>query len=355
MNMYDLPVEGASVSPVGSGHINKTFRIELADGSAALLQRINTLVFTKPVELMENVVAVTDFLRKKLGSGHEDEVLHVRFTTDGQSFCRDDAGGYWRIYDFVPDAFSYDAIEHPDQFRDAGEAFGNFQRLLADFPIETLHETIERFHDTGMRLEQLNTAARENRAGRLDTCRAELDFVLNNRVFTTCITGGIAVGSVPLRVTHNDTKLNNIMFDAKTKRPKCVVDLDTVMPGSALYDFGDAIRFGASTAAEDERDLDKVHFSMELYEAFARGFLTACAGSLNRMEAELLATSAIVMTLECGMRFLADHLNGDVYFGAAYPGHNLDRCRTQFKLVAEQKAHLDEMHALTMALYNEYR
>lgn len=255
----------------------------------------------------------------------------------------DSKGEYWRSYKFITDATCYDRVEKPEDFYESAVAFGNFQRLLADYPAATLHETIKGFHDTRARFQVFKNAVEQDVCGRADSVRKEIEFVLAHEE-TANVFGELQdKGQLPLRVTHNDTKLNNIMIDNVTRKGICVIDLDTVMPGLAMNDFGDSIRFGASTAAEDEKDLSKVSCSMELFEIYAKGFLQGRAGSLTPKEVELLPMGAKVMTYECGMRFLTDYLQGDHYFKIHREGHNLDRARTQFKLVEDMEAKWDTM------------
>lgn len=343
---------------IHNGHINRTYVIEFTKDEKKvkwLLQQINTDVFRMPVELMDNVMRVTSFLKGKIieaGGDPERETLTVYPTVDGQNCYFDKDGKCWRMYNFVDNAFSYNSIENDELFFRAGAAFGNFQSQLADFPIDTLHETIIDFHHTYKRLLNLKAAEEKNASGRAVNVKAELDFAKAREEDTKVVVDLIAKGEIPLRVTHNDTKLNNIMFDSETKNPLCVVDLDTVMPGSSLYDFGDAIRFGASTAAEDEKDLSKVSMDIGLYEQYVKGYLSTAGKSLNEKEIEYLPFSAKLLTLECGMRFLTDYIDGDVYFGTSYPEHNLDRCRTQFKLVADMEEKMDEMIRITKEAYS---
>ncbi|MBR5497192.1 MAG: aminoglycoside phosphotransferase family protein [Clostridia bacterium] len=342
---------------IHSGHINRTYVIEFTKNGEKvkwLLQHINTEVFKMPVELMENVTNVTSFLRKKITAAGGDptrETLTVYLTVDGKNSFFDSEGLCWRMYNFVDNAFSYDSIENDEIFYRAGAAFGTFQSQLADFPIDTLHETIVDFHHTYKRLLNLKASEERNASGRACNVKAELDFAKAREEDTKIVVDLIEKGELPLRVTHNDTKLNNIMFDKDTNQPICVVDLDTVMPGSALYDFGDAIRFGASTAAEDEKDLSKVSMDLHLFEIYVKGYLSTAGKSLTEKEVELLPFSAKLLTYECGIRFLADYIDGDVYFGTAYPEHNLDRCRTQFKLVADMESKMDEMIRITKEAY----
>ncbi len=290
---------------------------------------------------MENITGVTSFLRNKIienGGDPERETLNVIPTKDGQSYFVDSEDGYWRAYVFIEDAIGYDLVQNSEDFYESAVAFGNFQRLLAEYPAETLHETIPGFHDTKARFEVFKQAVKDDVCGRAASVQEEINFVLEREDVANVFGDLLAKGEVPLRVTHNDTKLNNVLIDNKTHKGVCVIDLDTVMPGLAMNDFGDSIRFGASTAAEDERDLSKVWCDMELFEIYTKGFIEGCAGKLTDTEIELLPIGAKVMTFECGMRFLTDYLQGDTYFKVHREGHNLDRCRTQFKLVADMEA-----------------
>lgn len=326
----------APALPFGNGHINNTY---LVNSTPRLtLQRINTNVFRKPEEVMENIEAVTSFLREKIERMGEDpsrRTLRVVRTLDGSLFYRTPEGDAYRMYEYVEDTVTPEEAPSPTAFAESARAFGAFQNLLSDFPAERLHETIPHFHDTPDRYRQFREALSEDRAHRAGTVQEEIDFVLSHEKYASVITDAIADGTVPLRVTHNDTKLNNVLLDKTTLKGICVIDLDTVMPGSLLYDFGDALRFGASTAAEDEQDLSRVHFDPEKFEIFTAAFLGEVGGRLTPRERELLPMSVLLMTLECGSRFLADHLNGDVYFRIHRENQNLDRARTQFRLVAE--------------------
>ena len=325
----------------GEGHINETYITTCDTGLSYILQKINTSTFKDPVGLMENVSAVTSFLAKT--SEDPRGAMRIINTLDGKPYYVDALNQYWRVYDFVPSSICLQKAESTQEFYNTGLAFGRFQKLLADFPAETLHESIPKFHDTRDRFRQLHEAVENNRSGRLDTCQPELAFALAREKEAGVIVEALESGAMPWRVTHNDTKLNNILLDYDTHEPLCVIDLDTVMPGSALYDFGDSIRFGAATAAEDEQDLSKVSMSLELFEVYTKGFLAGCGGSLTELELEMLPMGAKMMTLECGIRFLADHLNGDVYFRIHRDSHNLDRARTQFKLVADMETKMDQM------------
>lgn len=336
------------IKSYGNGHINDTYLCESTP--RYILQRINTTVFKKPEDVMENIFNVTGHIRKKIlaeGKDPDRETLTVIQTHDGKSFYRDKDGSCFRMYKFIENSVSYDTVENPRQLYWAGRAFGGFQRMLSDFPAEKLHETIIDFHNTPERVRQLEEAVKNNAAGRAESVKAEIYRAREYAKYAPIITDAMAKGQVPLRVTHNDTKLNNVLFDDMTGEDVCVIDLDTVMPGSALYDFGDALRFGASSGEEDETDLDKIYFDLEKYEEFAKGFLEKTSSCLTDKEKELLPISALILTYECGIRFLADYLNGDTYFKIHCEGHNLDRARNQFKLVSDIEKKLDKMKEIT--------
>ncbi len=323
------------IAPYGNGHINDTYCV---DGPKYILQRINTSIFRDPAQLMDNIQNVTSFLREKIvaeGGNPERETLTVIPTKDGKNYYQLDEQNVFRVYLFVADTKSIEYSKTPEDLHEAGVGFGHFQKLLADFPVEKLYETIKDFHHTPKRVEALKEAIRENKAGRADNVKEEIAFALENAAWADTVIKGIENGQIPVRVTHNDTKINNILFDEKTSKAVCVIDLDTVMPGSMLYDFGDALRMGGSTGAEDETDLDKVWFDVKAFEAFAKGYLSEMKDSLTAAELELLPLSVKLMTYECGIRFLTDYLNGDTYFKIHREHHNLDRARNQFKLVAD--------------------
>ncbi len=328
----------------GNGHINDTY---LFDSSPRyILQRINSNVFKKPEEVMENIKNVTIHLKKKIeaaGGDPDRETLTVIPTVDGQDYYKDDKCNYFRMYRFIERSLSYDIAEDPIQLFYAGRAFGRFQNMLDDFPADRLYETIVDFHNTPQRVKQLESAIENNKAKRLQSVREEVDFAIKYSKYADVITDAMEKGEVPLRVTHNDTKLNNVLFDDKTKEEVCVVDLDTVMPGSMLYDFGDGMRFGAASGAEDEKELDKIWFDLEKFEQFTKGFVGEMKETITKKEIELLPISVLIMTYECGIRFLADHLNGDEYFKIHRENHNLDRARTQLKLVYDIESKLDKL------------
>lgn len=330
------------------GHINDTYDVQTSLGRF-VLQRINHQVFPSPENIMENVIAVTDYLRGRLavqGGDPNRGTLAVRRTIDGKGFYLSPEGNYWRCTSFISGASSHEVATGPKMLREAGRAFGNFQRMLADFPADTLHEIIPKFHDTPDRFRQLREAVLANRAGRVEEVMDELAFAAERRDSCGLLMVLLAEGGLPLRVTHNDTKMSNVLMDDATGEAVCVIDLDTVMPGLTAFDFGDSIRAGASTAAEDEADLSLVHFDLEAFTAYAQGFLSAAGSALSSEELRTLPDGAILMTYEVGIRFLTDYLNGDVYFRTAYPTHNLVRCRNQFKLVAEMEERRKEMEEI---------
>lgn len=327
--------KGAALScePYGNGHINATYLVK-TDEEQYILQRINHHIFQDVPGLMRNVERVTAFLAEKDPDPRHS--LHLVPAKDGAAYVEAE-GEFYRMYDFVHDSICLDAPETDEDFYQSAVAFGSFQRQLADFPANELSETIPRFHDTPNRYRALRAAIEKDALGRAASCREEIEFALAREADAAVMINLLAAGELPLRVTHNDTKLNNVMLDAKTRRPLCVIDLDTVMPGLAANDFGDSIRFGANTGAEDEKDLTKISLSLARYEAFARGFLEACGKALTPKEIETLPWGAKLMTLECGVRFLTDYLEGDTYFRIHRPEHNLDRTRTQFALVADME------------------
>ncbi len=347
LNHFKLEGTPVSCTPYGSGHINRTELVATDAGRRYILQQINDSIFTDVDALMANIVAVTGYLAQR--DPDPRHVLTLAPTLDGRPYYRDAQGRCFRVYNFIEDSICLDKAETADDFYQSAVAFGNFQNQLAGFPAATLSETIPHFHDTPNRYAQLDAAIKADSQGRLREVAPEIDFVMARRAEAGTMMNMLAAGELPLRVTHNDTKLNNVMLDAATRTPLCVIDLDTVMPGLAGNDFGDSIRFGASTALEDEKDLSKVSMSLELYTAYARGYLGACR-NLTASELATLPMGAKLMTLECGVRFLTDYLAGDVYFHVSRPEHNLDRCRTQFKLVASMEAQWDEMRRAIDAL-----
>lgn len=336
----------SSAQPYGNGHINDTF---LIDEPATILQRINTNIFKNPDELMENIENVTAFLRKKIlaeGGNPDRETLTVIKTVDGANYVKYDDEHVYRLYKFIGDTKSIENDKTYQDLYNAGAGFGHFQKMLDDFPVEILHETIPNFHHTPKRVEALKAAIAEDKAGRAASVQTEIAFALKWSERADLVIKGLEAGSIPVRVTHNDTKINNILFDKVTGEAVAVIDLDTVMPGSMLYDFGDALRMGGSTGAEDEVDLSKVNFDVEAFKSFAEGYLSEMKDALTADEIALIPFSVALMTYECGIRFLTDYLNGDTYFKIHREHHNLDRARNQFKLVADLAEKEEEMNAI---------
>ena len=329
-----------SCEPYGNGHINDTFLCVTEEGRRLILQRINHSIFKEPRRIMENIAGVTEHIRAKVaakGGDRERCTLTVLRTEDGELCFCDSIGSYWRLYEFVERTVTRERAESLKEFRDCAEAFGRFGGQLADYDAASLYESIPNFHNTPVRFATLVDAIRRDPVGRAASVKAEIEFALAREGFASSLEDAHKEGLLPLRVTHNDTKLNNILFDETTLLPACVIDLDTVMPGYTVNDFGDSIRFGANTAAEDEKDLSRVSLDMTLYEAYREGYVKGCGGALTDYEIALLPVGAKMMTFECGIRFLTDYLEGDTYFRTAYPEHNLDRCRCQFALLADME------------------
>ncbi len=346
-----------SVTKITAGLINATYLVETDKAEKYILQKINTFVFKNPKELMENIVGVTSYLTEKIkeaGGDYKRENLNFLPCTDGKYYFTDPEGGAWRMYIYVDNARTYNKAENPDDFRRAGGTFGRFMKLLSGYNAETLHETIVNFHHTPSRYNKLLEAVEADVKGRKAEVEAEIKFVTDRKADTHKLTDLVAEGKLPLRVTHNDTKINNVLFDLDSHESICVIDLDTIMPGLSLYDFGDSIRSGANKANEDEKDLSKVGIDLELFESYADGFLSETAKSLTEDEIANLAFGAKLMTFECGIRFLTDYLEGDVYFRTTYPEHNIVRARNQFKLVADMEEHMDEMNAIVEKYKNKY-
>ncbi len=306
-----------------------------------MVQKINTYVFKNPEKLMDNVIRITEFLRSKEPDNRR--VLNMLRSKNGNGFYWDSEGKCWRMYVYVDKALSLQSVEQLQDFYEAAFAFGKFQKDLSDFPADTLFEIIPDFHNTEKRFKDFLAAVERDEQGRAAGVQKEIDFIKERAEFYGLLNRKYIEGKIPLRVTHNDTKLNNVLLDKETRKALCVLDLDTIMPGFSVTDFGDAIRFGANNAAEDEKDLSKVWLNLELFEVYAEGYLEGCDGKLGNEEIMLLPEGAKMMTIECGMRFLADYLDGDTYFKTTYPKHNLVRARTQLKLVEDMEAHFDQM------------
>ena len=337
----------------GQGHINDTFVVHTQPENECcrryILQRMSSAAFKRPDQLMENIIGVTEYLGReveKTGGSREREAMRVIRPRSGEPYYTDSDGGAWRVYPFVEDTVCYQSAETPELFAASGRAFGRFQRLLQGYPAQPLHETIPHFHDTEDRLAKLKAAVAADKLGRAAECRAEIDFMMAREKDCSAALQALRDGILPLRVTHNDTKLNNVLMDKTTGEGICIIDLDTVMPGLSINDFGDSIRFGANHSAEDETDLSKVNLDVDLFEAYTQAFLEGAGGTLTEKEIEYLPWGAKLMTLECGMRFLTDYLEGDVYFHISRERQNLDRCRTQCKLVQDMEARWDELAAI---------
>jgi Phosphotransferase enzyme family len=344
---FAIEAEPVYVAPYGSGHIHDTFCVEFAHGEMrqrAILQRMNERIFRNLHALMENIERVTEHVSAKAAGASDAERRALRLipTRKGGTWLRDEAGRAWRAYRMIERARTVDAVSRPEEAFEAGKAFGSFQNLLADLPAPRLHETIPDFHHTPKRFATLTRAIEQDSAGRAKTAAAEVAFALGHEPMTRVL---IEAG-LPERVTHNDTKINNVMLDQTSGEGLCVIDLDTAMPGLAPYDFGDMVRTATSRAAEDERDLSKVEMEFALYEALLRGYLSSAGGFLTKDERALLAFSGKLITFEIGMRFLTDYLEGDRYFKVHREGHNLDRCRTQFALarsIADQEERMNRL------------
>lgn len=347
---FPVDKEAESIVPYGSGHINDTYlvtcRQEAGKQKKYILQRMNHKIFKDPQGLMENVMNVTNFLQDRIreaGGDPKREALNVILSRDGRPYYHAADGTYWRMYRFVEGATSYDTVENPENFYESAVAFGHFQKLLSSFPAASLHETIPDFHNTPDRLAKFKQAVKEDVCHRAEKAQEEIRFVLEREKDCRVLCDMLASGAIPLRVTHNDTKLNNIMIDDETGKGICVIDLDTVMPGSALYDYGDSIRFGANTGLEDEKDLSKISCDLELFALYTKGYVQGCGGSLTETEIRMLPMGAKLMTLECGIRFLTDYLEGDHYFKIHRPEHNLDRAKTQFCMVKDMENKWEQM------------
>ena len=350
---FGFGLQCSYVKPFGEGHINETYAVymptEEGDEFAYILQRVNNNVFKDPAGVMENIFGVTEYLRNVIreeGGDPDRETLSCIKTKNGCTYFEDNEGQPWRCYNYISNSVCYQLVEDPEQFYQSGNSFGHFLKQLGNYPASSLKETIPDFHNTVKRFENLEKALKRDIKNRAVTCRPEIAFALDRKQDCKVLVEQQENGTLPLRVTHNDTKLNNILFDAETGKGLCIIDLDTIMPGLAANDFGDSIRFGAATAEEDERDLDKMHFDISLYEMYVKGYLEATRDVLTPEEVESLPWGARLMTFECGIRFLTDYLEGDTYFKTAYPEHNLVRARTQFRPVDEMEQQFAKMQEI---------
>ena len=358
LSAYDFPATLMGAVRYGQGHINDTFCVicqpQEGDAIRFILQGLSSAAFPHPEELMENFIGITSYLRDKVvaqGGDPMRETLSLVNTKDGKPFYTDSNGKVWRLTPFIENTDCFQSAT-PELFEASARAFGRFQFMLQGYPAETLHETIVNFHNTEDRYAKFIAALEADKMGRAKDIQAEIDFVVSRKADCSVALQALRDGILPLRVTHNDTKLNNILIDRDTHEGICVIDLDTTMPGLAINDFGDSIRFGANHSKEDEKDLTKVNFDIELYEAYTRGFIQGANGGLTENELRYLPWGARLMTLECGIRFLTDYLDGDHYFRIHYPEQNLDRCRTQFKLVRDMEEQWDAMAAVIAKYMN---
>ena len=352
LSAYDLPATLLGAVRYGQGHINDTFCVicqpQEGDAIRYILQGLSSAAFPHPEELMENFIGITSYLREQViaqGGDPMRETLSLVNTRDGKPFYTDSNGKVWRLTPFIENTDCFQSAT-PELFEASARAFGRFQYMLQGYPAETLHESIVNFHNTEDRLAKFEAALKADKMGRAADVLPEVQFVLDRRADCSVALDALRSGILPLRVTHNDTKLNNILIDRDTHEGICVIDLDTTMPGLSINDFGDSIRFGANHSKEDEKDLSKVNFDIELYEAYTRGFIQGARGGLTENELKYLPWGARLMTLECGIRFLTDYLDGDNYFRIHYPEQNLDRCRTQFKLVKDMEEQFEAMAAV---------
>ena len=358
LNAYDFPATLLGAVRYGQGHINDTFCIicqpQEGDAVRYILQGLSLAAFPHPDELMENFIGITSYLRDKIIAAGGDplrETLSLVKTKDGKDYFTDTNGKVWRLTPFIENTDCFQSAT-PELFEASARAFGRFQYMLQGYPAETLHEAIVNFHNTEDRFAKFEAALAADKLDRAKDIADEIKFVMDRKADCSVALQALRDGKLPLRVTHNDTKLNNILIDRDTHEGICVIDLDTTMPGLSINDFGDSIRFGANHSAEDEKDLSKVNFDIALYEAYTRGFLEGAQGSLTKAELEYLPWGARLMTLECGIRFLTDYLDGDHYFRIHRPGHNLDRCRTQFKLVKDMEEQFEAMAAVVAKYAN---
>ena len=355
---YDFPATLLGAVRYGQGHINDTFCVicqpQEGDAIRFILQGLSLAAFPHPDELMENFIGITSYLRDKIVAAGGDplrETLSLVKTRDGKDYYTDKSGKVWRLTPFIENTDCFQSAT-PELFEASARAFGRFQYMLQGYPAETLHEAIVNFHNTEDRFAKFETALKADKLDRAKDIADEIKFVMDRKADCSVALQALRDGKLPLRVTHNDTKLNNILLDRETGEGICVIDLDTTMPGLSINDFGDSIRFGANHSAEDEKDLSKVNFDIELYEVYTRGFLEGAQGSLTPAELEYLPWGARLMTLECGIRFLTDYLDGDHYFRIHRPEHNLDRCRTQFKLVKDMEEQFEAMAAVVAKYAN---
>ena len=335
---------------ISNGNINTTYDVTMKDSEKTrrfVFQKLNIFVFKSPKRIMKNIEKITSHIADKLEleGKSRDGVMHFAHTAEGKNYYMEEQG-FWRISEFVPNTVTHNACDDLDVLRSAGVAFGNFQTMLSDFDATALYETIPGFHDTRSRIAVLLRHVNEDPCGRVDEVEEEVSRIRAYRSLAVRLNELIDSREIPLRVTHNDTKINNVLFDQDTGEAKTVIDLDTVMPGLVAYDFGDAIRFAANTAPEDEADLSKVDLDMDRFRAFAEGFLSALGNTLTPIEVKTLSLGVFTMTLELAVRFLDDYITGDQYFKTLYRGHNLVRTRCQLRLADIVYERLGEMNKI---------
>ncbi len=351
LSHFEVDSPAIAFETLQSGNINQTYSVTTADGTGYLLQQVNTYVFKNPSALMENIKGVTAFLADKIHKAGGDplrETLNLICSKDGTGYFEDPTdGGFWRLCYFITNSIAYDAPDHPGILYEAAKAFGVFQRQLEDYPAETLFETIPDFHNTAVRYAAFEAALTRDEAGRSASVAPLIDSLRALQPYATLITDGIAAGTIPVRVTHNDTKLNNILMDAETGKGLCVIDLDTVMPGSLLYDFGDSLRFAGNNTAEDDPDLSRVFLRTDRYEEYVRGFLQGVGDTITQAELALLPESVLILTYELALRFMTDYLDGDKYFKILSPDHNLIRTKAQLHLAEDILRKLPQLHQIT--------
>ncbi len=360
LKKYDIEGNISRCEKTGSGNINKTYVLELDNNKKYLIQQINTKVFPEPYKLMKNIDGVTTFLKEQMDMEGDNihRVLEVVKTKDNKSLCyiinESDTREYFRIYEYIDNAISYDCSKDKDIVFNTGKAFGSFQRLLKDYPMDSLEETIKDFHDTSKRYKKLLDDIKINSYGRKKEVHEEIDFLKKRKNVYSLIMDGLSDGSIPYRVTHNDTKVNNVMMNKDTNDYLAVIDLDTVMPGSMLFDYGDGIRSTSSTSGEDETDLSKISIDMDLFKAYTDGYMSEMAPYLCKREVELMGEAVLIITVELAIRFLNDYINGDTYFKINYDKHNLDRTRNQIKLAQDIESKLDDMNSYILESFNKY-
>lgn len=345
-NKFKLSSPCVSAVPFGNGHINSTFKVTCENGEKYILQQMNDSIFKETNGLTENIVKVTSHIRNKIvaqGKNPNRSVLTPIKTKNGAYYLTDENQKPWRVYLFISDGICSETIDSADMFYETGVVFGEFLNMLADFPAEELNETIPKFHDEKDRFNNFMNAVNADKVGRVSSVTEEIEFVKAHKADTDFSTELLEKAIIPIRVTHNDTKTSNVMMDKATGKGLCVLDLDTVMPGLAIFDFGDAVRTGACTAPEDEPDTSKISLDLDLFEAFTKGYLKSCGSSLTQKEKELLPFGAKIMTFEFCMRSLTDYLEGDVYYKISHPEHNLERCRSQMTLVKDIEAKMEDM------------